>query len=127
MESIAAIQDASPGAAHWPVADYLQYQCSVATCDGIVAGFLAWRKLADDEWEVLNLAVAPGFRRRGIARELLQPLLSPGGIQVFLEVRESNESARIFYKSMGFQEVSARKFYYNSPAESAIVMKFHSC
>jgi ribosomal-protein-alanine N-acetyltransferase len=47
--------------------------------------------------------------------------------QVFLEVRESNQAARIFYKSMGFQEVGIRKEYYQAPLEAAIVMKFHSC
>ena len=59
--------------------------------------------------------------------ELLNPLLNLRGTQAFLEVRESNRAARIFYKSMGFQEVNVRRDYYASPAESAIVMKFHSC
>jgi ribosomal-protein-alanine N-acetyltransferase len=92
-----------------------------------VVGFLVWRPLAEGECEVLNLAVAPEFRRQGVARELLNPLLNLRGTQAFLEVRESNQAARIFYKSMGFQEVNIRRDYYGSPAESAIVMKFHSC
>jgi ribosomal-protein-alanine N-acetyltransferase len=92
-----------------------------------LAGFLVWRTVAEGECEVLNLAVAPAFRRRGIARELLNPLLTLRDAQVFLEVRESNEAARIFYNSMGFQEVGTRKLYYNFPVEAAIVMKFHSC
>jgi len=58
---------------------------------------------------------------------LLEPLLNLRGSQVFLEVRESNQAARIFYKSMGFQEVSTRREYYEFPSEAAIVMKFHSC
>ena len=71
--------------------------------------------------------VAPRFRRQGVARQLLEPLLNLRGNRIFLEVRESNQAARIFYKSMGFQEVSVRYEYYEIPPESAIVMKFHSC
>jgi ribosomal-protein-alanine N-acetyltransferase len=127
LEAVAAIQAASPGASHWTVADYLQYEFAVAVTSGVVAGFLVWRRLAEDECEVLNLAVAPEFRRQGIAGELLAPLLKLRDTQVFLEVRESNQGARMFYKSIGFQEVSIRKDYYESPTETAIVMKFHSC
>ncbi len=127
LEAVAAIQSTSHAASHWPVADYLQYQFTVAVAGDAVAGFLVWRPLAEGECEVLNLAVAPQFRRQGIARELLNPLLNLRDAEVFLEVRESNHAARMFYKSMGFQEVGIRHLYYEDPAESAIVMKFHSC
>ena len=127
LEAVEAIQSASPEAAHWRAADYLQYEFTVAICGATLAGFLVWRPVADGEAELLNLAVAPRFRRQGIARELLKPLLNLPGSRVFLEVRESNLAARMCYKSMGFQEVSIRQKYYSSPSESAIVMKFHSC
>jgi ribosomal-protein-alanine N-acetyltransferase len=127
LEAVAAIQAAGAQAAHWPAGDYLKYQFSVAECDGVVAGFLVWRRVSADECEILNIAVAPDFQRRGIARALLSTLLNLRDTKVFLEVRESNRAARIFYNSVGFQEVSVRKFYYDSPEESAIVMKFHSC
>jgi ribosomal-protein-alanine N-acetyltransferase len=127
LEAVAEIQSASPEAAHWQAADYLQYEFTVAICGGTVAGFLVWRTVAEGEAELLNLAVAPRFRRQGIARELLKPLLNLPGTRIFLEVRESNLGARMCYKSMGFQEVSIRPKYYTSPTESAIVMKFHSC
>jgi [ribosomal protein S18]-alanine N-acetyltransferase len=126
-EDIAAIQSSCPEAAHWPVAQYMPHEFTVSISDGRVAGFLVWRRVAEGECELLNLAVAPAFRRRGIARELLQPLLNLRDNRVFLEVRESNRAARIFYKSIGFQEVSIRSQYYESPSEAAIVMKFHSC
>ena len=127
MESVAAIQSTSPEAAHWPVIEYMQYEFTVSIRDGGIAGFLVWRPLAAGECELLNLVVAPRFRRRGIARQLLEPLLKAVDTQVFLEVRESNQGARMFYKSVGFQEVSVRQGYYESPPETAIVMKFHSC
>jgi ribosomal-protein-alanine N-acetyltransferase len=127
LEAVAAIQSASPEAAHWPVADYLQYEFTVALEGQTVAGFLVWRPLAPGECEVLNLVVALPFRRQGIARELLKPLLNLRDNDIFLEVRESNQAARIFYKSMEFREVNTRRKYYESPLETAIVMKFHSC
>jgi ribosomal-protein-alanine acetyltransferase len=127
LEAVAAIQSTSAEASHWPVAEYMQYEFTVSICAGAVAGFLVWRPLAEGECELLNLVVAPEFRRRGVARELLAPLLGRRGTVVFLEVRESNQAARNLYKSMGFKEVSIRQKYYEFPPEAAIVMKFHSC
>jgi ribosomal-protein-alanine N-acetyltransferase len=127
LEAVAAIQQTSPEAAHWAVTEYLQYEFTVSVEDGAVVGFLVWRDLGEGECEVLNLAVAPAFRRRGMARMLMQQVLEKAGRTVFLEVRESNLAARIFYKSMGFMEVGVRKEYYKIPVEAGIVMKFHSC
>ena len=85
------------------------------------------RTLAADEQEILNLAVTPDFRRKGVARALLDHAFKGFRGAVFLEVRESNDVAQEFYKSLGFKELSKRAGYYDSPPESAIVMKFHSC
>ena len=126
LAEIAGIQNACPQAAQWPVQDYLAYDLWVAV-DHRVAGFLCARPLAPGEWEVLNLAVAPESRRRGIARALLKNLIATVSGTVFLEVRASNEAALQFYKSMNFEVVSTRNNYYQNPPESAIVMKFHSC
>jgi ribosomal-protein-alanine N-acetyltransferase len=90
-------------------------------------GFLVARNVAVDEREILNLAVAPDFRRKGVARALAASFFEGFEGAVFLEVRESNEVALKFYKSLGFKELSRRQGYYDSPVETAIVMKFHSC
>jgi [ribosomal protein S18]-alanine N-acetyltransferase len=127
FDAVAAIQSASPHAAQWPVADYTLYEFMVAVEVDVVVGFVVWRTVANGECELLNLAVAAEFRRRGIARHLMEALLILPENQTFLEVRESNQVARLFYKSIGFQEVSIRREYYSSPLEAAIVMKFHSC
>ena len=127
LEAIAAIQSASPEAAHWEPRDYFQYDLRVAVVDGHIAGFLVGRTLAAGESEILNLAVAPEHRRRGVARGLVEGWLRGANGDVFLEVRASNEAAQKFYKSLGFQVVSVRSEYYSSPVETAIVMKFHSC
>jgi ribosomal-protein-alanine N-acetyltransferase len=127
LAEVAAIQAESPEASEWEVGGYLQLDFWVAAEGGRIAGFLVARTLAPGERELLNMAVARLHRRRGVARELVKALLkgSPGA--VFLEVRESNQSARDLYKSMGFHEVSLRPNYYDHPPEAAIVMKFHSC
>ena len=127
LEAVAEIQEASPGAAHWRVADYLEQDFRVAIEENCVVGYLVARTLAADEREILNLAVAPEFRRKGVARALLDSVLEGFRGAVFLEVRESNGIAREFYKSLGFKELSKRARYYDNPPETAIVMKFHSC
>jgi ribosomal-protein-alanine N-acetyltransferase len=134
LEQVAAIQAACPEAADWDVADYLKHEFLVAV-EGpgvagpatVIAGFLVSRTVAPDEREILNLAVAPEFRRRRVARGLLENLLKDFHGAVYLEVRESNSVAIKFYNSMQFKELSHRKNYYAEPLNTAIVMKFHSC
>ena len=127
LAEVAVIQAGSPEASHWAPADYLRFDFRVSVCETRVAGFLVSRVLTEGETELLNLAVAPEFRRRGVARKLVESLLAESPGVVYLEVRESNRTAREFYNHMGFQEVSSRPGYYQHPPEAAIVMKFHSC
>jgi ribosomal-protein-alanine N-acetyltransferase len=127
LETVEAIQQASPGAARWKAVDYLGYDFLVAAEGNRIVGFLVARALAADEREILNLAVAPDFRRRGVARRLFDRAFAGFRGAVFLEVRESNGGAIEFYKSLGFKELSKRAGYYDTPPETAIVMKFHSC
>jgi ribosomal-protein-alanine N-acetyltransferase len=127
LSAIAAIQQACPEAAHWNPSEYLQYDTAVAVCNTIIAGFLVARSVGPGEREILNLAVSPDYRRRGIAKTLISERLLPLHEALFLEVRASNRAARNLYISLGFQEVAIRPEYYQSPLESAIVMKFHSC
>lgn len=123
---IAQIQAASPEASQWDVPEYLKYELLVALCDGRVAGFAVARRLAESEAELLNLAVDPAFRRRGIGRRLLAEVTSNLRGTLWLEVRESNVTARKFYKSLGFCEAGRRPSYYPDSAEGAIVMNVHS-
>jgi len=90
----------------------------------IIGYVIFW--LVGDEAHILNIAVHPGFRRRGIAKALLsftlELLLKKGGKGVFLEVRRSNLAARRLYKGFGFKEIGVRKGYYTDNQEDAIVM-----
>lgn len=90
------------------------------------AGFVCWRAVDSNEFEVLNLAVAQEWRRQGVARALLEAA-GVGGGTWFLEVRESNRAARALYESIGFQEAGRRKQYYQNPVEDGIVLRRKRC
>jgi [ribosomal protein S18]-alanine N-acetyltransferase len=126
LAAIAAIQKSSPEASQWEPASYLDYGCSVAARAGRVLGFLVVRQVAAGEREILNLAVDPAERRRGVARKLLETELQRAKTQWFLEVRASNSSAIKLYESAGFREAGRRESYYRNPLETGIVMRFDS-
>jgi ribosomal-protein-alanine N-acetyltransferase len=127
LKEIAAIQAASPEAAAWDPAGYLDYGCLVGVRHGRVAGFFAYREAGPGECEILNLAVAPEARRRGMATALAGEVTALAGGAVFLEVRCSNAAARKLYEKLGFRQVGLRKDYYHSPPEDGIVMRFQPC
>jgi len=126
LREIAAIQASASEASQWQAQDYLAFDCRVAILESRIAGFVVSRQIADQEREILNVAVHPDFRRLGIASELLRTeLTSHAGVQ-FLEVRESNAAARQLYERLGFQVVGARPEYYENPSETGIVMRIFS-
>jgi ribosomal-protein-alanine N-acetyltransferase len=122
----------SPEAANWTQASYREWMNSpgavafVSEVDGRATGFIIGRQVADQA-EVLNLAVAPLARRKGQGGALLKAALEEfrtrGASRVFLEVRESNVSARAFYGKHGFSQTGKRLNYYRKPDEAAIVME----
>jgi ribosomal-protein-alanine N-acetyltransferase len=90
-----------------------------------VIGYIVYW-LIEDEMHILNLAVAPPFRRQGIARQLVLDAVkrayAKGGRRAFLEVRASNSAAQKLYSGLGFTGSFIRRDYYNSPVEDAVVM-----
>ena len=130
--SVTEILRGAPEAVFWPeasVREALAWQGTVALVSevqGSAIGFLIGRQAAD-EAEILNLAVVKGSRRKGEGAALLTASLDKfrtrGVHRVFLEVRDSNEAGKAFYRKHGFSEAGRREGYYRGPVEPAIVME----
>lgn len=99
---------------------------SSAAGEAGVVGY-AIARMAFDEAEVANLAVAPASRGQGIGAMLVQGLLdrarAMGALDCWLEVRASNAAARGLYRQLGFDDVGLRRRYYARPEEDAILMR----
>lgn len=98
----------------------------IAERRGEVAGY-GLARWVTSTGEIMNLAVAPEHRRRGLARRLLESLLdglvARGVQEVFLEVRASNQAAQALYLNRGFQVAGMRPAYYRKPTEDALVLR----
>jgi ribosomal-protein-alanine N-acetyltransferase len=83
--------------------------------------------LVFEELRLMDLAVDPAERRRGVARALVGYALrlgyERGATRTLLEVRASNEAARSLYERFGFRRVARRANYYSNPTEDAILME----
>ena len=99
---------------------YLALDSENTFCGYIVASFIS------PECEILNLAVSPAFRRKGVADSLLGFLFAEAKKRdcdtVLLDVRASNEPAISLYEKHGFYKVGVRKGYYTLPREDAVLM-----
>lgn len=80
-----------------------------------------------DELHLLDVAVEPGFRRRGVGRRLVAHALARGveqGVRrAMLEVRLSNLAAQGLYEGFGFRTVGTRPKYYTNPLEDARLLE----
>jgi len=90
----------------------------------VIAYCACW--LFADELHINSLAVAEGWRRRGLARRLLVQVArlarAEGATSATLEVRESNRAARALYEGLGFRVEGVRRDYYQAPREDAIIL-----
>jgi [ribosomal protein S18]-alanine N-acetyltransferase len=133
VDAVLAVQSACPETAQWTEWDYARVVRGemigwVAQQDerAQMDGFLVARRIAD-QIEILNLAVRPERRRRGIGSELLRQSFawgrSFGATSALLEVRETNLAALHFYERHAFEVVGRRRLYYAAPVEDALVLK----
>ena len=77
--------------------------------------------------DMMNVAVHPDYRRKGIAEQLVvsleNELKNRESTCLTLEVRVSNEPAKSLYDKLGFSEVGRRKNYYRNPREDALILR----
>jgi [ribosomal protein S18]-alanine N-acetyltransferase len=78
----------------------------------------------DRVWHLMNVAVAPERRRRGVATQLISRLIEEGGGEMpfTLEVRVSNRDAIAMYERLGFRSAGVRPRYYHDNGEDALIM-----
>lgn len=98
----------------------------VAEEDGKVLGYVGSQTVMDES-DMMNIAVCPDCRRRGIGAllltELILALKNRGSRKLSLEVRASNAPAIALYERYGFQQVGLRKQYYRNPKEDAYILR----
>jgi [ribosomal protein S18]-alanine N-acetyltransferase len=100
--------------------------CLVALHEGAIVGHAICSRY-DTVWHLMNIAVDPSTRRRGIASALLGALIEriddgSGSAQMTLEVRPTNHGAIALYERFGFRSVGTRPRYYQDNGEDAVIM-----
>lgn len=126
--AVVAIERSCFSAEAWSV-DSFSYRIDESNCfvsliaelDCEIVGFVCVNRIEDINID--NIAVRKDMRRRGIARALIESVLSGFCGTAFLEVRESNFAARSLYESLGFTGIAVRPDYYQDPCEDAIIME----
>ncbi len=101
--------------------------CWLVAMDGEhLAGYVGSQTVLG-ETDMMNLAVDPDYRRKGLGKELILSLIEALRQResrcLTLEVRDSNAPARALYEGLGFQEIGRRKNYYRNPKEDALIYK----
>ena len=91
-----------------------------------VAGYIGSQTVME-ETDMMNVAVHPDFRRKGIAEALVSGLVAAlkekGSRCLTLEVRASNEPAIRLYEKLGFVQIGRRPKYYRNPREDALILR----
>ena len=98
----------------------------VAVEGDCVAGYVGSQTVLG-ETDMMNIAVHPVFRRKGVAESLINALVAElqelGSRSLTLEVRASNEPARKLYEKLEFRQIGRRPNYYRNPREDACILR----
>lgn len=98
----------------------------VAMDGELLAGYIGSQAVLG-EADMMNLAVAPEYRRRGVGEALTAALVKALQARqvtaLTLEVRVSNAPAIALYEKMGFAQVGRRPRYYEKPREDALILR----
>lgn len=101
---------------------------AVAELNGRTAGY-AGMNCVLDECYVDDVAVFPEYRRRGIARALMEFLIAAAEARkasfLTLEVRASNRAAISLYAGLGFRQAGIRRGFYRNPDEDALILTLY--
>jgi [ribosomal protein S18]-alanine N-acetyltransferase len=97
--------------------------CLAAEAGNELAGYLVCSRY-EGVWHLMNVAVDPRLRRRGIATRLISQLFEDAGEEMpfTLEVRTSNREAIAMYERFGFRSAGFRRRYYHDNGEDAVIM-----
>ncbi len=99
----------------------------VADVDDRIVGFMIY-ELHRSRLHLLNLAVHPAWRRRGVGaamvRKLVGKLSQQRRTRITLEVRETNLAAQLFFRQQGFRAVNVLRNFYEDSPEDAYVMQY---
>lgn len=98
----------------------------VAVDGDTIAGYVGSQSVMG-EADMMNVAVAPVYRRQGVAERLVELLVDKLTVNnvssLTLEVRASNEPAIALYRKMSFVQVGRRPNYYTKPKEDALILR----
>ena len=98
----------------------------VALDGDCVAGYVGSQSVMGES-DMMNIAVAPNYRRQGIAAALIEELVRRlkvnGNHCLTLEVRASNDAATALYEKLGFAQIGRRPNYYRNPKEDALILR----
>lgn len=99
----------------------------VAEVDDEVIGFMVY-ELHKNRLHILNFAVRPDYRRATVGTQMINKLLGKLSYErrnrIMLEVRETNLSAQLFFKSLGFRAISVLRDFYDDTAEDGYLMQY---
>lgn len=92
-----------------------------------IQGFMVY-ELHKQSLRLLNFAVSPGSRRRGVGSQMVQRLVDKlkqkRRTEIYIEVRETNVPAQIFFSKRGFRAISTLKNHYDDTSEDAYLMRY---
>ena len=98
----------------------------VALDGDTVAGYIGSQSVLGES-DMMNVAVHPDYRRQGIGEKLVLALMAAlkqkENQSLTLEVRASNDPAKLLYEKLGFELVGRRPNYYRAPKEDALILR----
>jgi len=123
----------------WTERDFLcclrQRNCTGMVAETIqqpyqITGFMVY-ELHKSKLHILNFAVDPKARKRGVGShmvaKLVDKLTQQRRNEIFLEIRETNLPAQLFFKNKGFRAVSVLRNHYDDTSEDAYLMRYGLC